>query len=417
MKVDVVIAYYQLDHEKYWSSVLWGLRQNIDHISRVFVVNDGPYRMSKRAQPSYGVPISFLEHDKDGFGLCKSLNQGIEATATPYVLVIEGDEILAPGSLEKTLGLAQEKVLICANKEYLDPEVIPVSEQPSIDAFIEHEHRLKMSPQIGRQWKFCSGGHLLIDRKAHNQIGGFDTFYEYGLHDFDYAARWMTVFGDSSVRWTPDAGYVWHIGSGKGRDFPSDAAEVHFAKALGKLYGGRYHLACGDKHDSSMVNADFGTCFGSDVKVECIKLDWIPDDSAQVIHHSHFLEHMPGDTAINHLETCRRKLVDGGQLIIECPDMNKLCRAYLAGEKEVALQGFYSDPDKQTKPGWAHYSGWDVDTLKRTLEFLGFEIDYAGDSYSESCAWRDLRVEAIKEDKKNSDLDSFIASSEVGTNG
>ena len=232
MRVDVVVAYHEPTQRQWWDYMMWGLDKNSARLDRVLVVNDGKWQDPPTA-PSH---VHFLEHGKEGFGLSRSLNLGFARCDTEFVLVIEGDEILAPGSVERTLQLAKPDHLLCALKRYIDPETAHHVLDGGLPVFIEEDHRRKMNPQPERRWSLCSGGHLLVARSGHEQIGGFDEHYEYGLHDYDYAARWMRRFGDQTVVWSTELGEVWHIGSGKGREAPPPQSWDRLARTLMPLY-------------------------------------------------------------------------------------------------------------------------------------------------------------------------------------
>jgi len=383
VKVDIVVAFYEDAHQHWWDYLKWGFEQNKEYINRVIVVNDGYWKTHPiESDPMY----TFRDHKREGFGLSKSLNQGIAIAKTDFVLIMEGDEILLPGSLAKTLPLAVEGGLLCCGKVYYEPSDLNALIAGEKIKPIETDHRWNM--QATRHWKYASGGHLLIHRESDV---GFNEAYGYGLHDFDYAARWK-----GSFRYTPDAGFIGHIGSGKGRNYPDEQAFIRFSKTLGVIHNNNYNLACGQKFDVEAVNVDLDWTSAADVVLDCTYLNWIKSGTAKKISHGHFIEHMSPYMALEHLEAVYCSLAPGGDLVIECPDMNKLCKAYLEGNKEKALQGFFSDPVKQTKDGWQHHTGWDVDTLSEVLVSIGFEINYAGDSFSETCAWRDLRIEASK---------------------
>lgn len=405
MRVDVVVAYHQPSHQRWWPAVEWGLRENLENIRKVWVVNDGPYE--EGSTPSTDLPVMWLYHPKEEFGLCKSLNMGVEASDTEHVLIIEGDEILAPGALATNLEQREEGTLLCCEKRYIEPvslAVAPIEDfGPTI---IEEDHRkelLRYMPERVhnyRQWILCSGGHLLIHRATHEELGGFDEAYGYGLHDYDYAARWMLLKGPASVRYRA-GGAVWHIGSGKGRKGPGDASWARFVKTLAPLFDHRFHLACGNKHEPNAVNVDFQYCWGADAYLDCEKLEWLEAGSANVIQHAHFLEHLPPQRAVAHLKAVYQKLAPGGRFLVECPDLEKCCKAYLEGRKEEILQALYSDPAHHERPGWQHFWGWDVATLSAALEGIGFEVDFAGDSDSEKFEWRDLLIEATKPCQKD----------------
>lgn len=54
-----------------------------------------------------------------------------------------------------------------------------------------------------------------------------------------------------------------------------------------------------------------------------------PDNSLDVIYHSHFLEHLTCNDATNFTGKCMNKLKPGGTLRIVVPDLFKLCTRYL----------------------------------------------------------------------------------------
>lgn len=391
MKIDVVVCYYR--QFRFWEAVAWGLIQNKEHISRVIVVNDEPWEdQPARMAGVLPMPASFLEHKHDGFGLSRSANQGLAAVEGDYALLLEGDEVLPPGSLEATLKGVHPGHLLCCRKVYINEDWKPGSDP----TFLEGDHRVDYLTRRWslRPWVFCSGGHLLIHLPTHHEIGGFCEDYQYGLHDYDYAARWAYHVGMDSVLF--GGGLIWHLGSGRGRKTPGVEANHRLIQTLAPLYNHRYHLACGEKFDETSVNLDIQITPAADAYADCKDLSFIPDGSAQSIAHSHFLEHFSVKEALDHLEEVHRKLIHGGEFIIECPDVEKLCKAYLEGKRDAALQGFYSDPAKSHLPGWQHLWGWDVNRLRATLKRKGFRIAYAGDSPSKTCGWRDLRIEAIK---------------------
>lgn len=61
------------------------------------------------------------------------------------------------------------------------------------------------------------------------------------------------------------------------------------------------------------------------------------DASVDLIYHSHFLEHLDRDAAVVLLREVRRVLVPGGLQRVVVPDLEPLCRAYLASLEQSLL--------------------------------------------------------------------------------
>jgi SAM-dependent methyltransferase len=55
-----------------------------------------------------------------------------------------------------------------------------------------------------------------------------------------------------------------------------------------------------------------------------------PDDTFDVVYHSHFLEHLPREAAVPFLRACGRVLRRGGVLRVVVPDLERAANEYLA---------------------------------------------------------------------------------------
>ena len=64
----------------------------------------------------------------------------------------------------------------------------------------------------------------------------------------------------------------------------------------------------------------------------------LPDQSCEVVYHSHVLEHIPRDSAPDFLKECYRVLAPGGILRIAVPDLERICRTYIE-KLELAAAG------------------------------------------------------------------------------
>jgi SAM-dependent methyltransferase len=131
-----------------------------------------------------------------------------------------------------------------------------------------------------------------------------------------------------------------------------------------------------------------------------------PDGSLDEIYAGHFLEHLRPADAQAFLVECRRALKPGGTLGIVVPDFREVARRYLAGAPDVIGLGgtartfaiadlddvcslfLYSPKEVQVS---AHLWSYDLDTLRRALEAVGFvslvQIDRYADPRLTAGVW------------------------------
>lgn len=88
----------------------------------------------------------------------------------------------------------------------------------------------------------------------------------------------------------------------------------------------------------------------------------------EVIRAHHILEHFSEIEAVSVLELWRDWLADGGQLIVETPDFEGICRDFLVDPYWMARHA-YGDQARD----WAfHRSAWYKSKFERVLADIGF---------------------------------------------
>ncbi|NKI36426.1 methyltransferase domain-containing protein [Wenzhouxiangella sp. XN79A] len=94
----------------------------------------------------------------------------------------------------------------------------------------------------------------------------------------------------------------------------------------------KLNLACGSTYvdGDGWVNFDFAPLSPNVRQADLLQSLPIHDDSADIVYTSHFLEHVPRNSVAGFLEECRRVLKPGGSLRIVVPDLEDICRTYLA---------------------------------------------------------------------------------------
>lgn len=96
-----------------------------------------------------------------------------------------------------------------------------------------------------------------------------------------------------------------------------------------------------------------------------------PDHSVAAIHSSHSLEHVSKFEVPVTLAEWRRVLAHGGELHLEVPDLDYVCRHWLevGGGEGFELDMIFG---LETDPGQFHQTGWNAKTLAATLHRAGF---------------------------------------------
>jgi SAM-dependent methyltransferase len=88
------------------------------------------------------------------------------------------------------------------------------------------------------------------------------------------------------------------------------------------------NIGCGKVRHDAWINLDLVGAPG--VKSYNVKKDLpFPDNSIDIIYHSHILEHLRKNEAERFIKECHRILKPGGLIRVVVPDLEKLCEEYL----------------------------------------------------------------------------------------
>jgi len=98
------------------------------------------------------------------------------------------------------------------------------------------------------------------------------------------------------------------------------------------------NLGCGSRFHPDWVNIDLNSSHPQVIAHDLSKGIPLADSSCQVAYHSHVLEHIQPAGALFFLRECHRVLQPGGIIRVATPDLERMCRAYLAC-LEGALRG------------------------------------------------------------------------------
>lgn len=131
----------------------------------------------------------------------------------------------------------------------------------------------------------------------------------------------------------------------------------------------KLHLGCGHFNLEGWINVDLYTP-ESDVIADVLNLPF-KDSTAEAILALHLIEHFDYFEAFNLFKEWYRVLKPGGLLIVECPDLRKVAKAFLDNSIpfDALYVCLYGEPYKS---GQAHHYGWFREQLEWVLKGIGF---------------------------------------------
>lgn len=171
----------------------------------------------------------------------------------------------------------------------------------------------------------------------------------------------------------------------------------------------RLDVGCGTNIHAGYTHMDIKSNNHIEIIGDCRKLPF-PDNSIEEILASHIIEHFSYTEIVGVLKEWYRALQLKGQLIIKCPDLDFLCRAYVSGHhtpEQILVYlygaftfnactpdgrlnniGTYNEPD-------AHKAMYNEEMIMKRLEEIGFIIISSKREHD----W-EIKIIAIKENEK-----------------
>ena len=98
------------------------------------------------------------------------------------------------------------------------------------------------------------------------------------------------------------------------------------------------NLGCGKRLHSDWVNVDYTASNENVISHDLSRGIPFPDNSFDVVYHSHLLEHFPRSAASVFVQSCWRVLKPGGILRVVVPNLEQIAKVYLEA-LEKASQG------------------------------------------------------------------------------
>lgn len=141
------------------------------------------------------------------------------------------------------------------------------------------------------------------------------------------------------------------------------------------------NVGCGNAPIDGLINVDKYSPY-ADIKIDFSQLESAFDKNVDHIEAHHVIEHLSFSQVNQFIKICFNILSINkvGTLVITCPDMRKVCKAFLAND---VIESLNKDEipyiwkmiyGSQEHEGMFHKSGFTEERLTNLLQKFGFEI-------------------------------------------
>lgn len=306
----------------------------------------------------------------DALGYTKATNLGINATTGDYVILLNNDTVLLEQPQNLWLNLLEAP--------FADPSMGITGPLELFDRYANHSAMIF----------FC----VMIKRAVFNKIGILDEIFSPGGgEDIDFTVRANNAGfksqvlaptkynGETNVSDFP----IWHVNNKTFGEIPEYGNYI--VKRNGLINCKKYNkniklnLGAGGVDYQDYLSVDLNDK-RAHIHMDITKLDF-DDNSVTEILASHVFEHLNPYKAFEILQDWLRVLKPGGKLIMEMPDIEKVCRAFLEADLQLRyglLNVIYGsvnttdtgDPSDITSP---HLFGWWPQSMYDHLMGAGYE--------------------------------------------
>ena len=164
----------------------------------------------------------------------------------------------------------------------------------------------------------------------------------------------------------------------------------------------KLHIGCGDDIREGYINID-AVNSKADLRIPIQELAY-PDGIVERIEGYMILEHLSPADARVFLRKAYCMLEAGGMLVLEVPDLEKVCRLILALAEDpehlergvFGLRGIFGEPNPHMTIDDYHKWGYTPSMAEKMIRDAGFSHVTILDGTSHCFPLRDMRIEAIK---------------------
>ena len=242
MKTSVIISFYE--RLEYLKVCLDSLSLDSGDFDEVVIADDGSgescVRELRELVKSYDFPVVHAWHPDEGFKLAASRNNGIKHASGDYLIFLDCDFMVLPGTIKCHLNAARRGRFVAGFCKYLGEEQTNKIFQTGVsDTLLEEAYRSLLEKPIvrnhrsfvrhrilyrlhlaGARKQRCSS-HFSIHRADMEYVNGYDeNFVGWGGEDEDLAIRFAKAgFQGKSIMREARALHLWHPSEIKNRDW------------------------------------------------------------------------------------------------------------------------------------------------------------------------------------------------------
>jgi len=215
----------------------------------VIVTDDGSRdetpRLVRHFASSANFPVRFITHPHDGFHIARCRNEGVQASAAPYLLFLDGDCMIPPDHLRAHLDCRREGYALAGYPIYLNQSIsdLITPQQAKSGDYLRHVSTLD---KLEMRWRHLRaqlytlansptrpkllGGNLGIARADYQRINGYDeNFRGWGCEDDDLRMRLVASgIRVASIAWWTHTYHLWHPKTPSAPQTWRDGANVEY---------------------------------------------------------------------------------------------------------------------------------------------------------------------------------------------
>ncbi len=232
LEIALVVSTYLKPRHLQLSLLSIALQQGVAGQIELVVTDDGSTdetaAIVREFSRAVDFPVGFTTHPRETFQLARCRNEGVAASAAPYIVFVDGDCVLPPDFVLEHLRRRRPGVAMSGDCYRLNAETSARMDAAAIesgmyDRWVSIDERRRLARQSRKAWLYALichrskpkllGGNTGVWRSDLERVNGYDEAFEgWGCEDDDFGMRLRGsgVRIESIVRWTR-AYHVWHL--------------------------------------------------------------------------------------------------------------------------------------------------------------------------------------------------------------
>lgn len=230
---EITILVSSFERPRHVSRVLASIaaQRGVAGAFEVIVTDDGSRdqtpRMVRQFAASVNFPVRFLTHPHEGYHIARCRNEGVAASAAPYLLFLDGDCIIPPDHVRTHLDRRQPGNCLAGYPIHIKQTIAEQITENDVrrGSYLEQVATYK---HLNMRWRHVRavlysligsptrpkllGGNLGIARADYERVNGYDeNFRGWGCEDDDLRMRLRAAgIGVKSIAWWTNTYHLWH---------------------------------------------------------------------------------------------------------------------------------------------------------------------------------------------------------------